>query len=106
MVLHEDILQQMLAAAAGASKEAWSGLAAKFPGIAQAVLDDAKQTAEDAASGAITPGEAKVQLAGIRDEIDMAAYFADEALKIAAQNALNAALDVLWSAVQAAIPKP
>jgi hypothetical protein len=106
MALPDTILQTMLSAAEGAAGKAWSNISSKLQTIAQNVLDDSKQTAEDAATGAITASEAKVQLDGIHDEIDMAAYFSEEALKIAAQNALNAAMDALWSAVQASIPKP
>lgn len=103
-ILPGDILQQMLDAAKTAAGTQWSTFSGDMRTFAQNVLDDTKMTTENLAQGKITEDEAKILFDGIVGEGKMIANYAQESLKLAAQNAINAASNVLWSAIKAAVP--
>jgi hypothetical protein len=100
--LPDNILQQMLAAAEGAAKGRWDRLSADVTAFAENLLQDKRTTVDDLASGAITELAAEVQFDGIRDQAAMLGNYMDEELKLAAQDAINAAVDVLWDAIKVA----
>jgi hypothetical protein len=102
MPLPPDLLQKMLTAAESAAGAQWKIFSADVTTFAQNLIHDTTQTATDLAAGAITESEAKTQIDAIADESTMIANYADESVKLAAQNALNAATAVLTTAIQAA----
>jgi hypothetical protein len=104
MPLANDLLQKMLSAAEGAVGSEWGTFSGDIAAFAQNLLADSAQTARDFESGAITQGQAKVQFDGIADATAMLANYSDQALKQAAQDALNAAIGVLWAAILALRP--
>jgi hypothetical protein len=105
MALPNNILQQMLAAAAQAAGAQWGTFSSDVEGFAQQLVQESGQTAADLAAGNITQAQAKVQFDGIADASEMIANYTEESVKLAAQNAVNAAVGVLWTAIAAAVPK-
>jgi hypothetical protein len=97
-------LDDMLAAAATAAGQDWGSIKNDVTSFAQDLIQDTATTAANAASGAITQAEAKVEFDEEADFSGIIANYASDALKVVAQAAFNAAVDTLWTAIVAAIP--
>ena len=104
MSLPDDILQKMLDAAKTAAGAQWTTFSDDIRTFSQNLLDDGKNIADNLRIGRISEAEAKVELDAVSDEADMIANYTTESVKIAAQNAVNAAVGALWEAIKAAVP--
>jgi len=94
-----DLVDDMLAAAADAAGAQWGTISADITGFVENLAADSAQTAAKLTQGAITPADAKVELAGLEDQGALIGLYAEEAEQLAAQNAINAAIGVLWAAM-------
>ncbi len=104
MAFPADIVQQMLAAAAHAAGADWGKISKDVEGFAADLAKVSAETAENLATGAITEEEAHVLFNGMIHTSAMIANYTEEATQIAAQNAINAAIGVLWAAISSVKP--
>jgi hypothetical protein len=101
MPLPNDILPKMLTAAEQAGGAQWGSFSNHLNGFVQSLAQNSAQIAVDYETGAINQQQARVLLDGISDATAMLQNYATETLRLAAQNAINAAIGVLWSAIMA-----
>ena len=92
-------LDDMLAAAEAAAGANWNTIRGDLQNFAKNLVQDSAQTAADFAAGAITAEDVKVQLEGLEDQAAIIKNYAVTAVKEAAQDAINAALGVLLTAI-------
>jgi hypothetical protein len=104
MAFPADIVQQMLAAAEKAAGAEWGTVCKDIRGFSEDLAKLSAETAEDLARGSITEDEAQVLFQGMIHTSAMMANYAEEATRIAAQNAINAAIGVLWTAISSVKP--
>jgi hypothetical protein len=102
MAFPANIVQQMLAAAAKAAGAEWGEISKDVGRFSEDLAKVSAEIAEDLANGSISVDEAHVLFQGMIHISAMIANYAEEATKIAAQNAINAATGVLWSVISSA----
>jgi len=98
----EDTLKQMLAAAKAAAGVHWNDVREYMKQELAAAEETAKAIALEVANNVKTPEQAKIELESIEVGLRDVQLALTVAAKAAAQDAINAALDVLRSAVNSA----
>jgi competence protein ComGC len=104
MALPGNIVQQMLAAAETQAGAHWGVVASDIEAFAADIAAQSATIAQAVAGGQIDEQDAKMEFDLVRDQCAMEKDYVTAAAKIAAQNAINAALGVLWSAILAGKP--
>src|SRR3982074_2907955 len=102
----EDTLNQMLVAAKGAAGIHWQDVRAYLQKELAAAAEEAKDIALEVANGVKTPEQAKIEVQSIEVGLLDVRLALTGAAKAPAQDAINAALDVLRSAVNSAAKVP
>ena len=98
----KDTLEKMLAAARIAAGAHWNVVSDYLEKEFAMATKEAKAIALEVAAGTKTPEQAKIELQSIEDSLQDVRLALTVEAKAAAQEAINAALDVLWSAVNSA----
>jgi hypothetical protein len=98
------VVQDMLTAAEQAAGAKWNDIRPDVTSFAEQLVQQTAQTATDLASGAISKAEGKVEFDQMSDFSAIVADYAQVALRAVLQAAFNAAVDVLWKAIEAKIP--
>jgi hypothetical protein len=98
----EDTLNQMLAAAKAAAGVHWSDVREYMKRELAIAEETAIAIALEVANDVKTPEQAKIELESVEVGLRDVKLALTVAAKAAAQDAINAALDVLWSAVNSA----
>ncbi len=98
------LLNDMLNAAQAAAGTDWAKIRPDVTTFAQNLVQNTAQTEADLVSGAISKDEAKVQFDQIADYSAILKDYADVAIRLVIQDSFNAAVDVLWKAIDAKIP--
>jgi hypothetical protein len=94
------VVQQMLTAAAHAAGAQWGTIRADLEAFATNLANDCTATAANLAAGTITPDDARAEMRDEANEAAIIANYAELTAKRAAEDAINAAIDVLWAAIQ------
>lgn len=97
-----EILKEMLAAAQKAAGAHWQDVRGYLEQELAEAQKDAKRLALQVANGTKTREQAKIELESIELGLQDVKLALTVDAKAAAQDAINAALDVLWGAVNAA----
>lgn len=98
----EGILKQMLAAAQGAAGKHWNDVRDYLQRELAEAEEESKAIALEVANRVKTPEQAKIELQSIVDSLKDVRLALTVDAKAAAQDAINAALDVLRGAVNSA----
>ena len=98
----QNTLNQMLAAAKAAAGIHWNDVRAYMKRELALAVEEAQSIALEVANEVKTPEQAKIELESIEASLRDVNLALTVAAKAAAQDAINAALDVLWSAVNSA----
>ena len=96
------VVDDMLKAAAEAAGAQWGTVSSDLETFARNLARNSAGVAADLQSGQITPTEARVELDELEDQADIIRNYAEQAAKLAAEQAINAAVNVLWLAIQKA----
>ena len=94
----------MLNAAKGAAAGTWPKIQHDFASDLGSVLRNAAKIEAQLAAGGLTEEEAKELLDDQSTTLFMLTVEVQQGSKILVQNAVNAAIDALWTAVKAAVP--
>jgi|SRR5271169_1115139 hypothetical protein len=94
----------MLNAAKGAAAGTWPKIQHDFASDLGSVLRNAAKIEAQLAAGGLTEEEAKELLDDQSTTLFMLTVEVQQGAKILVQNAVNAAIDALWTAVKAAVP--
>jgi hypothetical protein len=94
----------MLNAAKGAAAGMWPKIQHDFASDLGSVLRNAAKIEAQLAAGGLTEEEAKELLDDQSTTLFMLTVEVQQGAKILVQNAVNAAIDALWTAVKAAVP--
>jgi hypothetical protein len=97
-----DTLEKMLAAAEAAAGVHWNDMRDYLRNEFAIAEDEAAKIAMEVAGGAKTPEQARIELQSVKDSLKDVELALSVEAKAAAQDAINAALDVLRSAVNSA----
>jgi hypothetical protein len=98
----EDTLEKMLVAARTAAGGYWKDLRSYLTKEFTRAKSEAAAIALEVAAGTKTPEQAAIELQSVKDSLQDAELAIKVEAKAAAQEAINAALDVLRSAVNSA----
>jgi len=102
----EDTLAKMLAAAKNATGTHWKDMSSYLENEFARAKDEAAVIAMEVAHRTKTPEQAKIELEAIEESLRDVRLAATVDVKAAAQDAINAALDVLRAAVNEAAKVP
>jgi hypothetical protein len=102
----KDILEKMLVAAKSAAGVHWKDVRDYLEREFAQAKEEAKAIALEVANEVKTPAQAKIELQAIEDSLRDVKLALTVDAKAAAQDAINAALDVLRSAVNSAAKVP
>jgi hypothetical protein len=105
VALPGNIVQQMLAEAAKQAGSNWGVVSADVEEFAGDIAGQSAAIAQALAAGQIDEQDARLEFDLVKDQLAMAKDYVTAAAKIAAQNAINAAIGVLWSAILAVKPR-
>ena len=98
----ENTLEEMLAAARKAAGGHWNVVSQFLEKEFTQAKEDAEAIALEVAAGTKTPEQARIELESVRDSLEDVKLAVTVEAKAAAQEAINAALEVLRSAVNSA----
>ena len=98
----QDTLKKMLAAAEAAAGVHWNDVREYLKNEFAIAKEEAEEIALEVAAGTKTPEQAKIELQSIKESLEDVKLALNVEAKAAAQDAINAALDVLRSAVNSA----
>jgi hypothetical protein len=99
-----NVATAMLNAAKGAAAGTWPKIQHDFASDLGSVLRNAAKIEAQLAAGGLTEEEAKELLDDQSTTLFMLTVEVQQGAKILVQNAVNAAIDALWTAVKAAVP--
>src|SRR6266700_6891275 len=98
----KNTLEKMLAAARIAAGAHWNGVSDYLEKEFAEAKKEAEAIALEVAAGTKTPAQAKIELQSVKDSLEDVRLALTVEAKAAAQEAINAALEVLRSAVNSA----
>jgi hypothetical protein len=101
-----DTLEQMLAAAKNAAGIHWNDVRSYLPPEFERAKNEAATLALEVAQKTKTPEQAKIEFEAIEESLRDVRLAATVDVKAAAQDAINAALEVLRAAVNTAAKAP
>ncbi len=99
-----NVATAMLNAAKGAAAGTWPKIQHDFASDLGAVLRNASKIEAELVAGNLTQDQARELLGDQSATLFMLTAEVEEDAKILVQNAVNAAIDALWTAVKAAVP--
>jgi hypothetical protein len=105
MALPGNILQQMLIEAEKQAGADWGVVSTDVQAFAEDIAGQSATIANSLAAGQIDEQDAKMEFDLVKDQVAMEKDYITAAAKIAAQNAINAAIGVLWTAILSAKPR-
>lgn len=105
-ILPADLPQKMLQAAGAAAGREFDAFKADMTDLTRQLAQQAELCATHLTEGSISAEEAREELEALIEASTMLADLAEVEARVAAQDAINAAMDVLWAAVKTAAKLP
>ncbi len=98
----EDTIEKMLVAARTAARGYWKDMRGYLEKEFATAKNEAEAIALEVAAGTKTPEQAEIELQSVKDSLQDVQFAVTVEAKAAAQDAINAALEVLRGAVNSA----